>query len=257
MEPQWWSSYLVRYAVGSVLGALLVYGLFQLSPTLAGVLFMPKTDTLSVAHLSLWLVLGLAFCYLASAPILVLHAARFVIEDRKWEDARRSARFWIEVIAHIGFAACMAYWAWQTSSSLLFLDRGIVLVGFFLGSLLIVMQVYAYTLLSRDCGTQQTAECLTLLAIERSAGHGPSDDFVQSYRQLREHANAFLIVICEIFLAAFLAAVILFCQSVFLRPSWQAVASALILALLVWCLPASQIWWHAHRLERHLLKVNS
>lgn len=98
----WWDFYAVRYAMASVVGALLIYGLLQSSATTMEILFIPEYGKdLGVAHLLLWGVLGLAYCYVASLPILVAHAARFVILNSaawKWKMSAGSGALGLVIV---------------------------------------------------------------------------------------------------------------------------------------------------------------
>ena len=70
---RWWDHYYVRYFVGSVYAVLLMYALSRTSAV---------TSSLGAIDPKLWVnatvlgAAGLAFCYIASAPILLLHAVR-------------------------------------------------------------------------------------------------------------------------------------------------------------------------------------
>ncbi len=78
MENRWWEYYVVRYFVGSVLGAVIILFLkaqpnLPLQSSLAALGDFKDSTFLGV---SLIASLGFAFCYVASAPILTLHATR-------------------------------------------------------------------------------------------------------------------------------------------------------------------------------------
>lgn len=78
-NPRWWESYLVRYFLGFVVGAVCVVVLC------AELGIVTATDGKSILESnSEWTAiviglgfLGLAYCYLVSAPITVLHAGRY------------------------------------------------------------------------------------------------------------------------------------------------------------------------------------
>src|SRR5690606_27487097 len=74
---RWWEFYFVRYAMGSIIGAMIVFLLFRANPYLTPLLFGVQDKPLEPQSLTLLLAYGLVFCYISSAPILVMHAARF------------------------------------------------------------------------------------------------------------------------------------------------------------------------------------
>src|SRR5262245_9579224 len=78
MDNKWWEYYAVRYFVGTVVGAGIVAFLNaeQTSPfanSLNVIVGSPNPGVLGVGLLA---ALGFAFCYIASAPVLTLHATR-------------------------------------------------------------------------------------------------------------------------------------------------------------------------------------
>lgn len=82
-DSRWWEFYFVRYFVGTALGAIIILFLAASdSPTfsnhgaLAEVLKSFKPDKFESGYLWLLAIVGLAYCYLASSPVLVLHATR-------------------------------------------------------------------------------------------------------------------------------------------------------------------------------------
>ena len=73
---QWWEFYLVRYLLGTMVGSFISFLLFEhfsgfLSEKLKGILDLTKTY-----NQLFFLGVGFVFCYISSAPILVMHACR-------------------------------------------------------------------------------------------------------------------------------------------------------------------------------------
>lgn len=76
-DSHWWEFYGVRYAQGTVVGAMIVFFLFSQNEALKKLLFLPADPKdFGMPHLILLAVYGLAYCYIASAPILIMHAGR-------------------------------------------------------------------------------------------------------------------------------------------------------------------------------------
>lgn len=82
MNGRWWEYYLLRYLVGTVVGAVLVAFLNWHSTSPFFGRLEPLVDLSDSAFLGVGLLaaLGFAFCYIASLPILVLHATRAHIQ---------------------------------------------------------------------------------------------------------------------------------------------------------------------------------
>jgi hypothetical protein len=79
-SSRWWQYYLVRYAPGTAVGAVIFCFLCLRSIALRS-LFFDTTATIRLdgAHLTLLAANGLAYCYVASSPLLVFHAGRFLL----------------------------------------------------------------------------------------------------------------------------------------------------------------------------------
>src|ERR1700687_1356474 len=76
-DGRWWEFYGIRYAMGTVIGALVVYLLFSQNSTLRPLLLLPQDPKdFGGAHLALLAAYGVTYCYLASAPVLILHTCR-------------------------------------------------------------------------------------------------------------------------------------------------------------------------------------
>ncbi|TQP93542.1 hypothetical protein FLL78_19925 [Vibrio cholerae] len=79
------------------------------------------------------------------------------------------------------------------------------------------------------------------LAKDRSNQKIDRKEFVESYRHLREHGNAFLILVCE----SALGMALFFCTSI----------HELILTTFFWLIPTVPIWFVATYLESRLKNV--
>jgi hypothetical protein len=88
-SSRWWEFYAVRYAMGTVVGAVVFYFLCCSTPVLRPLVFgagpadanaVPVVPVkLDTVQLALLVAYGLVYCYIASAPILVFHATRFLL----------------------------------------------------------------------------------------------------------------------------------------------------------------------------------
>lgn len=112
---KWWEFYIVRYALGTVFGVLIVN--FLVGSGLA--IPFPNgniSDITKPEGLPLLLGYGLAYCYLASAPILVFHAGRFAMKRTGFQTAT--------VISIVISAVVAGAWAaWAVSNRIAFALR--------------------------------------------------------------------------------------------------------------------------------------
>lgn len=176
-----WNYYFLRYAAPSVIGAYAVMILIE-----GGVLCylrLPCQINLTSldAHTGVMLlVLGFAYCYIASAPILLLHALRGMFSGR-WRCSRIAA-------------------------------------------------FYRRLASARSRGSSDS-----------SGNKNKVSEYVESYRHLREHGNAFLIILLEIVLALLISWV--YCEF------GQA---GVVVLLLVWVSLGASCWGLATCLEFHI-----
>ncbi|OEZ99486.1 hypothetical protein JAB9_21300 [Janthinobacterium sp. HH107] len=84
---RWWESYLVRYFLGFIVGAICVAIIAKYADLVPGAVLVVDGAQKAVEHESKYGVtsivitvalLGLAYCYVASTPITVLHAGRYI-----------------------------------------------------------------------------------------------------------------------------------------------------------------------------------
>lgn len=214
------------------------------TPALERLLLLPSDGKLDVPQLILLAAYGLTFCYVASAPILVLHASRFLIEfDPK--KANQTSQHWVRLIIMILpplLAALLATWISKPEPT----D---VAIYIFVFTFLAVGLVWIQLIGLWFCvfRSKQLYLFYKNLTSKRQLG----GDLVESYRHLREHGNSFFIVLLEIVLGLILLAVS------FLVPasntnhaeyySWVA------LVMLFWMTPAAVIWLVGTLLERHMI----
>jgi hypothetical protein len=72
-DSRWWDKYYVRYFVGTVYAVPLLIALEKTSPTGSAIVKFAEDKWVNAAAVT---TAGLAFCYLSSAPILLLHSLR-------------------------------------------------------------------------------------------------------------------------------------------------------------------------------------
>jgi len=229
-NSEWWKNYYVRYFVGTAFAVPLVLVLQK------KLLWIGSLGTVSdKAWISATVVGfgGLAFCYAASAPILVFHAARPLI----W---RRTAASKCAIVTISIASAC----ALVAAVVLRFFDSPVldwVLIFPFVA--VVLLQVICLFLLAS--GLDGTQKFYSLIAKFRASSSGADSvhaQYVESYRHLREHGNAFSILSMEIALTLALVA---------LGDS----PGSFALLLISWILPSTVAWIIGTWLEGSIDKV--
>lgn len=227
MENKWWEYYAVRYFVGTVVGAIIIAYLNSHSCLLKDSLndFVKFKDSafLGVGQLA---ALGFAFCYIASAPVLTLHATRAHI---RCSTVKKSPFINIVPLAMSMLVIFVYARSFMPLSAALIFG---VVVGSQIGLILAAI-------ISKF---RHVEEFYRVLAINRASANSKKDDpatasleYVTSYRHLREHGNAMTIVVLEGLLAYFLLTL----------PSLDHA----IIVIAIWLLPATTAWLFGTVLE--------
>ena len=237
-RTHWWDYYYVRYFVGAIFGAALLLWLQTHAHICAGNQCKIGAGSAAVEASALGAI-GLAFCYLASAPILVLHALRFQWRNQGF--ALRTSFDRIGCAVAVGVLGGLVLWAGLYVG----LSYGVVVQQLIPAVLWIAYVPFVLVVLSQVfllCKFRMNAiaEGYRWLAIARARDktklYGKQkSEYIESYRHLREHGNAYAILFAEIVLALALD----------VSPSWFFVGGLLVL----WILPAAFVWFIATQLE--------
>lgn len=245
-SSRFWEFYALRYSVGAVLGGLILFLLVQQSQPISSLVFVKSGEPIDLIQVGIFLAAGLVFSYVASAPILVLHAGRFLIQRSTLRLQRPSK----SVVWFLGLTSIIpvAFLSLSAMSALLriwfavviFLAVAVVLAQFFIivKCLLRSSDLYAF---------------YEKLADKRSSAKG---GIVDSYRHLREHGNAFGILFFQVVLGLFLFAATMFSSysNSFQSQSPLEVAVVLVLVVLTWILPAALVWLIACMIEKEFVE---
>jgi hypothetical protein len=240
---RWWEFYGVRYAMGTIVGSIVFYVLAS-----GNALLKPLATDIK------YLVsFGLVYCYIASAPILVFHAGRFLLKERHRGLGFLSA-------AAVGLVAGILGW--------LFIPRDHIAAPiFWLFLLAFAIAAFIWCLEGLVvCGALRQSDKLWTF-YEKLSDHRANADkgeIIDSYRHLREHGNSFFIVSLEIILGTILigisAAAGLFdapatpeALKSMSSPTLDSRFVAPILAIVLWILPAVLVWFIATELERRFM----
>ncbi len=227
----WWEYYVVRYFIGTIVGAgaILMFNEESASP-LKGALFpaISSFKDAGIHHLLVLIALGLAYCYIASAPILTMHALRAQIEF----DSKRcfsSASAWF-----------VAFFSILLISAYLFLSLPLSSWRFIAIVFVCLILALQFTLFveAKQNSFEKITNYYWSLSSARASAAPQVQEYVESYRHLREHGNAFAIIIFELGFA--MAAISV--------PS----LSMLAILLLLWVIPAAGVWMVGTVLETKL-----
>jgi hypothetical protein len=230
-DHRWWDVYIIRYAVGIVVGALCVYQLAgHFGADFASILFLKNiVDESGVIKWSTLVLLGIygfVYTYIASAPFLVLHAVRFLYsaKDLSWNCHYPWLIYTIIVFFSL---ALLAYMAGEPGCAGFLLVVGV--------GLLVIWQI----LLLRSAFSKKD-EALVFYKKLYEARKNPTID-PSSYKHLREHGNAFSLVLANLFFFILIVAI----HSLF--------GKDVIWLLLLWILPAAGVYFLGHQIESGML----
>lgn len=232
-RTRWWDYYFVRYFVGTIFGIALLLWL-QMYARIC------TSGQCEVGTASPWLTataigaIGLAFCYLASAPVLVLHALRFQFPS--------SSRFF----ERLGFAAVLLILAGSLCLALSYHSAGSqptpAASWFTPFGIVMLCQAWLLCRWPADVTGKRYRELALQRGRDQQTLYGKKKgEYIESYRHLREHGNAFSILFVELILALAVAA----------APSWLFVGGLIAL----WILPAAFAWFIGTWLEFGISEV--
>jgi hypothetical protein len=181
----------------------------------------------------------LAYCYIASAPILVFHAGRFLIDQGAKASLRRIMVLFVPpaIVTLIFFFFLIFFFTRIPTGQTPYFS-----LVFALAAIVLWLQCLAiYLMLSR---TKELFKFYENLASKRESAKG---GIVDSYKHLREHGNSFFIVILEAVLA-----IILFTAGNFVAAAKIAVppTTLYICIIFAWILPAALVWLVGTFIER-------
>lgn len=259
---RWWENYAIRYLVPTMTGMLFLRWL-QLS---AGHLFssilpaagQPQSHPfqgLDVPELLIWAGSGFTFAYLSSLPILVFHATRPLDSENS---ATRGCFFrpLMASILLIGAAALLILLKHVSVDGGLYAAAGAVLIVLAFSS----FQGHRIWHASRpDFRAEKFAWAIASARVSGGVWKTGQEinEYVTSYRHLREHGNAAFIVLLQAALCALLYICLTASKDEGKWGSWtssQWIAYGLALLLLVlWIVPSVAIHSFSQKLEAGLI----
>jgi len=244
-NKRWWDFYLVRYFMGTILGSIVFYLIIfrfrhfrgeKLNISILGEGFNSVFDIIldnnSAIGLSVILAGGMLLSYISSGPILILHSIRLGL--RFGEISKRVLKFnqagVVLLLLSGSFLALLVYQLMIISLWVALMNL-IILIPFFLF-------LYLWCT-DKNVSKEQKLDHLCYNLVKKRSSE---IEYPQTYRHLREHGNAFFIVLTE----ALLGGCLYFAKS----------PSDILVILSCWVIPPIFMWFFANYLEGYLLKID-
>lgn len=222
-ENRWWEFYIIRYSMGTVIGAIIVYSLLK-SSSHSDLLLLPAIDKLKYYHFIFLAFYGLTYSYIASAPILVFHASRFAF-SYSGENRIFKIRWYAYALSFFSVLILIS-----------FMFPNIMQYDYIFVLLLAVFVILPQWILIIYSGLKINDNYKFYVDLSERR-RSSKTDFRESYKHLREHGNSFSILFFEIVLGISLYYIGVKNISLFLG------------FLILWILPAVYVWFIGTGLE--------
>ena len=225
-KSQWVDRYLLRYGPATILGAILAAYFYSKRRDfgLNNSLLLEKYELVAAM-----LAIGFLLAYVASAPILVFHCGRSLYLG--------TTKSWFRKFSSWGTGAIVV-----TTVTCLAVVGVPIPLAIPTGGAIAIWVVTLVLAFAAYFGRKAIFHFYQELCERRSLD---KSGFAESYRTMREHGNAFYILIWEIFLAAPLAVA----AKLKLLHDWDDTFLLLLVVLVLWIAPATVAWYVASRLE--------
>lgn len=185
MNNRWIDQYTLRYALGTIVGSIIVAQLIaHLPPEVKSTI--SSFDTWG--QLLTYVTVGFAFCYVASAPLLLAHIGRVFLYSSTYRSGKPTP-FVIGGIACVVMTGITYLSTCDLSRTIA--NGALAAIAGFQGSLAVFL-FYKQ---------EELYDFYTKL----SAARINNAEFVESYRGIREHGNACSIVLLEVALGILIA----------------------------------------------------
>jgi len=257
---RWWENYLPRYLMPSIAGVVIVNWLCSYGGDgLRSLLFLPTGGKpLDSTTLILLLLYGNLFCYIASYPALVFHATRVI----DFSESRWPASPFDGYILTVVVIACVFFFQWVPPecrywpafvTALLVALIQLIRIGVVIFERFNVRghedpvtksYFYAYILAHRRATPAERPK-------DETEDKKWREEFVETYRHLREHGNSAFIFVLELALAALTYCVI---TKPGQSPTHQLGAIGLLFG--IWAIPSVFVHLLAQHLERRFSRYD-
>lgn len=277
---RWWENYLVRYFMPSIAGIGIVSWLISIAPGIREILFFGnRPNTIDAPTLTLLVLYGNLFCYIASYPILCFHATRIIDDQPKCGVFLFLCGYKTSLLLSLLALGIFRYALPYHSTAVL-----ILIVSIF--SCIQVIRIYLSVKGISEEGEEMFSyltklskkRCVSVPIIQivgkyervdipENSGHGKESEdkfelkdvdvqhltqeflwrkeFTDSYRHMREHGNSAYIFVLEIALAAICYVILIGSPD----EGWKKLANLGVI-LVLWSGPAIGVHCLAQSLER-------
>jgi hypothetical protein len=251
-NARWWEHYYVRYFVGTAFAIPLLLMISHREPWKTLLAGIENEGWLTAGAIA---VGGLAFCYIASTPILLLHAMRWGIPSTAWTYRLVVVLVCVcLIVAGVTFAflrfedvngkvspTSLVPYVIVVILQLVFLARG-KLRGAPVAPATHSQQDRAQQIEDITSFYRDLARDRAKTSTRPAEVQAQRSEYIESYRHLREHGNAVLILVAEAILA--------------LALMYAAGPVTAVLIVIGWVLPATVVWPLATWLEAELRSVH-
>lgn len=234
ISSRWWEYYFVRYFIGTIVGAASIIALLNFSPIFQAESFKSLLSNVNLEHITVLGTLGLAYCYLASAPMLTIHATRAYIDwDGKSISGESFCRFALILIT-VSVLLSIPYLG---NASIDWIFNSADFVPIFLISIVLTFQFYQLGVAYHD-SFKKLIDFYLAMTKNRASTSPFIKEYVVSYRHMREHGNAFAIIFFEV------------CLTIVLISARDIRVFAGL--IFFWVVPAALVWFIATVLENRI-----
>ncbi|MDD2764387.1 MAG: hypothetical protein PHE83_10480 [Opitutaceae bacterium] len=235
-QGKWIDKYLSRYGPASIFGAFILAYFYWKRREFG---FSADLHLDKIGQATVFLFGGFLIAYLASAPVLVCHFGRCLYLSKKFEKKARVITYVLMAVS-IGLSAFMLIRAG--------LDAGLAIwTSCAISMWVLVATLSTIAFYRRDDLYQFYQQLSAKRKLESNS------EFIESYRTLREHGNAFLIIYWELMLALIAVAGL----KLYDVTDFGSAVVFVLFACLVWVTPAVLAWGVAGHLETDFVDDNS
>lgn len=270
-DVRYWENYLVRYLLPTVVGAALVWILLWQIPEAYDLpAILKKRHPIDSTFLILIGFAGFVYCYVSSSLVLGMHYGRwtgrsldggerrFRMGDRlSWTKTHKYLRnsptgtvLWTLVVATVLFFVSVKWLAVTNLIAFIQPDDAVLLA--------IAVMAIAWQWTKAGQALSRRHDMYTFYkALVRARSQSAHSDYIESYRHLREHGNAFFIVFAELFFFAYLCIAIklLFPSHGHADPTAQIWTSIVLIS--AWIFPGVVAWFLGTELELRLVATET
>lgn len=245
---RWWESYLVRYLMPSIAGAIIVNWMREKSQDLSNILFLPNissgTNNINTATVVLLFLYGNLFCYISSFPILVFHGTRVLDNGYKGKVHYNllNGYVWIVITGLISFGIINNVREDHRITYAIL----VAIVYSTIQCIKIYISTRIKIKLNDDIELTSPAYAYAKILAEERTGkenYNMRKDIMETYKHIREHGNSAYIFIHELVFGAL-------CYVALFKNGYELNIKMLVVLLLIWVTPAMMVHYYGQHLER-------